>query len=328
MRLISTLTLLIMECMPTLNQFEYILAVDENKSFVRAAKKCAVSQPSLSAQVQKAEEELDIVIFDRSKKPIITTQKGLQVVAQARQLLKEYRRILDIKNDTGRLSGEFHLGVIPSLAPYVIPLFVKSFSEQYSDVKLKITEAKTENIVEALYDDVFDGGLLVTPLNDDKIIERSLFFEQFLVYTSKNHELSRKRIITDTDLDAQTVWLLEEGHCFRDQVIRVCSVGRRKNVLENITFASGSLETLINLIRQGDGYTLLPELATQHLPEIEKKENLRKFKKPVPTREVSLVHSRSFLKQEIIDALQETIIDNLPKNIRSLKRDGVSVVDI
>ena len=314
--------------MPTLTQFEYLLAVDETKSFSRAAKKRNVSQPSLSAQVQKVEEELDIIIFDRSKKPIITTKKGQLVIDQAKNTIREYKKIFDIKNDSGKIKGEFHLAVIPSLAPYVVPLFIKNFSKNYPDVKLYINEYKTDDIIEALYDDAIDAGLLVTPLNDDKIIERSLFFERFFLYTSKNHKLSEKKIITDMDLDASSVWLLEEGHCFRDQVIKVCSVDRRKNVLDNIKFASGSLETLINLIRQGDGYTLLPELATLCLPEQEKKDNLRKFKQPIPTREVSLVHSRSFLKQDIIEALQKEIIGNLPKGIKSLKREQISVIDI
>lgn len=314
--------------MPSLTQFEYLLAVDELKSFSRAAKKCNVSQPSLSSQVQKAEDELGMIIFDRSKKPIITTEKGKRVISQARNVIREYRKVLDITNDKDTLFGDFNLAVIPSLAPYVVPLFVKSFSKKYPEVKLSISEYKTDTIIEALYDDRIDAGLLVTPLQDDKIIERSLFYERFYVYASKNHELAGKHRIDDSDLDSCSVWLLEEGHCFRDQVIKVCSMGRRKNVLNNIRFASGSLETLVNLIRQGDGYTLLPELATLNLPEHEKEEHLREFFAPVPTREVSLVHSRSFLKQDIIEALQAEIIMNLPKCIKSLKRDGISIINI
>ena len=314
--------------MPTLTQFEYLIAVDETKSFSRAAKKCHVSQPSLSSQIQKVEAELDIIIFDRSKKPIITTQRGEKLIEQSRKILREYKKIFDIKNDSGRLSGEFHLAVIPSLASYVIPLFVTSFSKKYPDVKLSISEYKTETILDYLYDDSIDAGLMVTPLYDDAIIERTLFYESFMVFASKGHELLKKEIIADTDLDVYSVWLLEEGHCFRDQVVKICSVGRRKNVLENIKFASGSLETLINLIRKGKGYTLLPELATTHLSESEKQKNLRKFKKPIPTREVSLVYSRSFLKQDIVDAIEKEILNKLPKNIQSLKRNKISVIDI
>lgn len=168
--------------MPTLTQLEYLIAVDETKNFSRAAKKCNVSQPSLSSQIQKAEEELDIIVFDRSKKPIITTQKGKKLIEQSRKTLREYKRIFDIKNDSGRLSGEFHLAVIPSLASYVIPLFITSFSKKYPDVKLSISEYKTETILDCLYSDSIDAGLMVTPLYDDTIIERTLFYESFMVF--------------------------------------------------------------------------------------------------------------------------------------------------
>jgi len=314
--------------MPTLTQLEYVIAVDENKNFSRAARELNISQPSLSAQIQKVEHELDIIIFDRSQKPILTTQNGQTLIDQAKVILREHKKLYDIKNDSGELSGNFHLAVIPSLASYVLPLFVESFSAKYPKVKLRISEYKTEDMVKALYDDQVDGGLLVTPLYDDKIIERVLFYERFFVFASDTHELAKRKVINESDLDANSVWLLEEGHCFRDQVIKVCSLNRRHNVHENINFESGNLETLINLIRRGRGYTLLPELATMNLPSEELKKNVKKFKSPVPTREVSLVHSRTFLKQNILDALETEIIVNLPKNIKSLKRDTVTVVDI
>ena len=314
--------------MPTLTQMEYLIAVDETKNFSRAAKKCNVSQPSLSSQIQKVEEELDIIVFDRSKKPIITTQKGKRLIEQSRKILRECKKIFDIKNDSGQLSGEFHLAVISSLASYVIPLFITSFSKKYPGVKLSISEQETQAILDCLYHDSIDAGLMVTPLYDNTIIERTLFYESFMVFASRGHELLKKKLIADADLDAHSVWLLEEGHCFHDQVIKVCSAGRRKNVLENIEFTSGSLETLVNLIRKGKGYTLLPELATIHLSEMEKQKNLRKFKAPIPTREVSLVYSRSFLKQDIVDVIEREILNKLPKSIRSLKREKISVIDI
>lgn len=314
--------------MPTLTQMEYLVAVEDTKSFSRAAKQCHVSQPSLSTQIQKLEDELDIVVFDRSKKPIKTTSKGAQVIAQARTVLRQYKRMFDIKNDSGQLTGDLALAVIPSLASYVVPLFVQRFSEKYPQVNLSITEVKTDTIVEQLYDDAIDVGLLVTPLYDDKLIERVLFFERFKVFAATGHPLTKKRTVTEADLEQLPVWLLEEGHCFRDQVLRLCARGKRQGVLRNVTFASGSLETLINLIRGGDGYTLVPELAAMHVPEEEKKANLRSFKKPIPTREVSLVHSRSFLKQDLIEALEAEVVASLPRAIRSLKRDQLDIIDI
>lgn len=314
--------------MATLTQMEYLVAVDDAKSFSRAAKACHVSQPSLSTQVQKLEEELDIIVFDRSKKPIMTTAKGAQVIAQAKEILRQYRKVFDIKNDSGVLTGTLKLAVIPSLASYVVPLFVRRFAERYPQVRLTITEVKTDTMVEQLYDDAIDVGLLVTPLYDDKLIERAVFYERFKVFAAKGHPLTKKRKVSDSDLDGESVWLLEEGHCFRDQVVRVCSRAKRQNVLDNVEFASGSLETLINLIRKGDGYTLIPELAALGLGEDEQKHHLRSFHPPVPTREVSLVHSRSFLKQELIEALEREIVASLPRGIKSLKKANLEVIDI
>ena len=314
--------------MPTLTQISYIISVDKLKSFSKAAKDQNVSQPSLSAQVQKVEDELGVIIFDRSKKPIITTQKGRQIIDQGKRVLLEHRKFTDIRNDDGILSGDFHLAIIPSLSPYIVPLFVESFSKKFPQVKLQISETKTDDIIELLDQDAIDAAILVTPLKDHRIIERVLFYEKFFVFASEDHPLASKKMISESDLDDCSVWLLEEGHCFRDQVIKVCSLNRRNTVLDNVRFSSGSLETLVNLIRNGTGYTLLPELALDYLRESDLTKHIRRFKKPNPTREVSLVHSRSFLKQELIESIEKEIIQSLPKKIRSLKREQVQVIDI
>jgi len=314
--------------MPTISQLEYILAVYKTRHFGRAADECHVSQPSLSAQIQKVEDELGVIIFDRSKKPIMVTDKGKLIIDQAKQVLKEHQKFFEINRETNVLSGSFHLGVIPTLAAYVVPLFIESFSQKYPHVTLKISEYKTQDIVSALYEDHLDAGLLVTPLYDKALIERKLFLEPFYIFASDNHELYKKKFVKDNELDANSVWLLEEGHCFRDQVIKVCSLRNKNPVLMNVSFESGNLETLINLIRKGRGYTLLPYLATLHLSEEEKRKNLKKFQKPIPTREVSLVYSRSFLKQEIIDALENEIVDHLPKDLKHFKSVQSEIIDI
>lgn len=314
--------------MPTLTQLEYIIAVNKHKHFARAAEECHVSQPSLSAQIQKVEEELNVILFDRSKKPVLTTERGELIVEQAKVIVHEHKKLYSITSPEGALMGEFHLGVIPTLSAYIIPLFIETFSRKYPQVKLKISEYKTEDILQRLYDDELDGGLLVTPLNDDKIIERSLFFEPFYVFASDNHDLAKRKYVKDDDLDGSSVWLLNEGHCFREQVIKVCSLKNQNQVLKNISFESGNLETLKNLIRRGRGYTLLPHLATINLSREEKASNLVRFTKPVPTREVSLVHSRSFLKEKIIDALVTEILESLPEELKSLKKGTFEVIDI
>lgn len=282
----------------------------------------------MSAQIQKIEEKLNFIIFDRSKKPVLTTDQGAKLLEQAKVILREYRKIFSITSGAGELTGDFHLGVIPTLSAYIVPLFVEAFSKKYPLVKLKISEYKTEDIVQHLYNDELDGGLLVTPLKNDKIIERSLFFEPFYVFVSNEHPLSQRKYIKDDDLDGSSVWLLNEGHCLREQVIKICSLKNQNSVLKNIIFESGNLETLKNLIRQGHGYTLLPYLATSNLSDEEKNKNLIRFSKPIPTREVSLVHSRSFLKEKIIDALVEDILATLPLELRSIKKGTFDVIDI
>ncbi len=306
----------------------YIVSVDRLRHFGRAAKECHVSQPSLSAQIQKAEDELNTVIFDRSKNPISTTMIGEAIVKQAKIALREHRRIFELATDEKVVSGRFKLGVIPTLIPYIIPLFIKEFSQKYPKVNLDITELKTEEIIAALYDDELDAGLLVTPLYDHKIIERSLFFEPFYAFVADNHPLSAKKSIRDSELSPNSIWLLDEGHCFRDQVIRVCSMRKEKKMMKNINFKSGSLETLMNLVRKGHGYTLLPHLATLGLSSKEKQQRLKTFIKPAPTREVSLVHSRSFLKAPIIEAIEEVVLESIPSDLKSLKKGNIEVIDI
>lgn len=314
--------------MPSITQLEYLLAVHRHKHFGRAAAECHVSQPSLSAQVQKVEDELGIVIFDRSKKPILTTDKGLKIIEQAKEVLRQHQSIYLIATDEGQLRGSFHLGIIPTLAAYVLPLFVESFSRKYPEIQLKISEYKTQDIVRALQDDELDAGLLVTPLYNETLVERVLFYEDFYLFVSEGHPLHKRKFVNENDLDERSIWLLEEGHCFRDQVLKVCSLRADKPVLPNVQFESGNLETLMNLIRGGRGYTLLPHLATQNLHKKEKLTQLKRFNKPVPSREVSLVTSRSFMKAEVVEALEAEIISSLPPELRSLKKDQKQVVDM
>lgn len=314
--------------MPTITQLQYILAVHKTKHFGRAAEDSFVSQPSLSAQIQKVEDELGVIIFDRSKKPVLITEKGKIIIEQSKIIVMEYKKLLDVNQNQDEITGTFQLGIIPTLASYVLPLFIERFSKKYPKVQLTINEYKTQDMVRALYDDTLDAGLVVTPLKDDHLIERVLFYEPFYLFASQNHALAKKNKVTENDLDTESIWLLEEGHCFREQVLKLCSMKNKCQVLHNIKFASGNLETLINLIRKGRGYTLLPYLATAQLRAKEKKEYLKSFHNQIPTREVSLVYSRSFLKQEIIDALEQEIIQGLPNELSSRKKKSFDIIDI
>ena len=315
--------------MSTLTQLEYLLAVDQERHFGKAAKACNVSQPSLSAQIQKLEDELGLVIFDRSKKPILVTEAGREIVQQAKIVLREHRKIRALA-DTKSLEpkGTFELAVIPTLAAYVIPLFLGDFCETYPGVDLVVHEHKTEDIIRLLQSDALDAGLLVTPLKDDSLIERHLYYEAFHCYLNPEHPLQEREVVLETDLDCGDLWLLSEGHCFRNQMLKICSKGQNQCVYPNIRFESGNLETLVKLVNANSGFTLLPQMAVDELSEDAVQTHIKPFAAPVPTREVSLVYNRSFLKETIINALEKTIIENLPGHIKSLKKNHVQVVDI
>ena len=312
----------------TITQLEYVLAVERYRHFGKAAKACNVTQPTLSMQLQKAEEEMGVVIFDRSKNPILPTDEGTQIINQARLVLREYKKIFSIiDSNKGEVRGEFRLAIIPTLAPYVIPLFAGAFVQKYPDVTLTIEEFKTEDIIELLGKDEIDAGLLVTPIHGENFIERVLFHEPFSVFASTDHHLLKKSKIKDKDLDTSDVWLLNEGHCFRQQVLNLCKLSRDHGLHDNLKFESGNLETLKNMVINSSGYTLLPHLAVLNLSKEEMK-HVREFQNPIPTREVSLVHNRIFLKEKIITAIEESIVEHLPESLTSLKKKNFEVISI
>ncbi len=298
----------------TLIQLQYVTAVEQTRNFGLAAQACFVSQPTLSMQIQKLEGDLGVTLFDRSKKPVEPTDMGRKLISQARVVLQEAQRIEElIKEERSEISGEFKLGIIPTLAPYLLPLFLESFIKKYPLVNLVVEELQTQQIINRLNEDQLDAGLLVTPLNVSGIIERPLFHDPFLVYLSPKHPLLSKNKVTHQDLSLEDVWLLNEGHCFRDQAIEICGRVKRKNPgRKNLIFESGNLETLKRLVDQNFGYTLLPSLATAGMSAAEKKKKVRYFKAPIPTREVSLVYSRAYLKKAILDVLFQEVHQSIP----------------
>jgi len=303
--------------------------MEYGSNFVFFGKCRFCGKPPGTSTIQKMEDELDVIIFDRSKKPIMASETGSEIIEQAKVILCEHKKLSDIACQGGiEPRGSFNLAVIPTLAPYLIPLFVSSFSENFPKVQLKINEHQTDDIIRLLVEDEIDAGILVTPLNDDRLIERHLFFEPFYAYVSQGHHLSSSDFVSEAEMEINSLWILEEGHCFRNQVLKICSIEKSGTVLPNVEFASGNLETLKTLVRKSSGYTLLPELAVNELSSDEVATYIRAFRKTVPTREVSIVHSRSFLKEKSISALEQSILDNLPPIIRSRKRKDVEVVSI
>ena len=290
----------------TITQLYYVLAVAENKNFTKAAEKCFVTQPTLSMQIQKLEDELDILIFDRSKKPIELTEVGKKIVTQAKNIVNESYRIQDIVDQQkGFTGGEFKLGIIPTIMPTLLPMFLKTFIKKYPKIKLKIEELTTEEIISRLNEGHLDAAIAATPLEIETIKERVLYFEPFVAYIPEHHRLHSKQKISTSDLDIEDMLLLEDGHCFRDGVINLCKTFKNQ-VDTNFQLESGSIETLVKLSNEGLGMTLLPYLHTLDLNE-KAKQNLHYFNEPSPAREVSILYHKSELKMQIIEAMQSVI---------------------
>lgn len=312
----------------TLTQLEYVLAVNKYRHFGKAAEACHVTQPTLSMQLQKLEEELQVILFDRSKNPVLPTLDGESVISQAQNVIREYKKIFDvIDSHQQKLSGQLHLGVIPTLAPYLIPLFAKSFCQKFPEIELKIEEFQTDDIILKLERDELDAGLLVTPLHHPSVVEKVLFYETFHVFASLGHSLASKTKVKESDLQGDGLWLLTDGHCMRQQMMNICRLKPKGTQVSNLHFESGNLETLMNMVIETGGYTLIPQLALRQL-SVKRKKMVLDFQSPVPTREVSLVYGRLFHKERLIEALEAEIILNLPKDIQSHKNKMLSVVEI
>lgn len=308
--------------MITLVQLEYIIAVDTYRHFAQAADKCFVTQPTLSMQIKKLEDYLDVVIFDRSKQPIIPTKAGERIIEQARRVLAEANRITEIVDDiNNKIEGDLIIGVIPSLAPYILPLFIGEFTRRYPGVNVIIKELLTNQIIDQLKKDTIDVGLLVTPLNDIAITERILLYEEIVVYHNRDHNFAGYDFMKPEDTVSPDIWLLSEGHCFRSQAVNLCSIDNEENN-NNLRFRyeSGSLETIKKMVESEGGFTLLPELAVS-----EGMAHIKHFMQPVPLREVSLAYSRNFAKIRLLELLEQTIKESVPPKM--LKPDRGDVVE-
>jgi LysR family hydrogen peroxide-inducible transcriptional activator len=308
----------------TLTQLEYVLAVADYGSFSKAAEKCFVTQPTLSMQIHKLEEELGVLIFDRTKKPITATPIGEEIVEQARQNIQGIEHIREIiEKQNKEISGNLRIGIIPTLAPYLLPLFITSFLETYPKVSLSIEEYISEQIIQKLKQNWLDVGILVTPLEDPGITEIPLFYERFFAYISTKNPLTHKDIIELDNLNVNDMLLLNEGHCFRKQVVNICPESRKGEWKTQLRFESGSLETLKRIVEQDYGYTLLPELATMHIASKHRK-YIKELSDPKPVREVSLVLHRGILKRNLVDVLEKHILEHLPESLK-IKNTGTIV---
>lgn len=308
--------------MITLIQLEYIIAVDTYRHFVTASEKCFVTQPTLSMQIKKLEEYLGILIFDRSKHPVIPTEIGKEIIEQARYTVSQSKKINElIDNYNHSVSGEITIAIIPSLAPYLLPLFIGNFSKKYPDVKVKIVELLTEEIIEKLKTDQIDVGILVTPLLEKGIIEEPLFYEEMLIYINKAHPMAENENIKPNELASPDLWLLNNGHCFRSQVINLCKYNTNSIENSHFEYASDSLETIKKMVETENGFTLLPELA---IPNYKTNAIIKRFTSTKPLREISFVYTRNYIKKKILNLLSQEIKSAIPQKMLDKERGNIA----
>lgn len=301
----------------TLQQLEYIVALDNYRHFVTAAEKCYVTQPTLTMQLKKLEDEIGVKLFDRNKKPLMTTAAGERIILKARQILREVEEMKAyVYSETEMLEGEYTLGIIPTISPYVLPMFLPVFLRENPGIRLKITELQTEQITEQLKNGMLDIGILSTPLNERSIRTIPLYYEPFLLYLPKEHKLVHEEHLSADMLDPEEILVLEEGHCFRDQALAICSNVRAGKAL-NFEYNSGSIEALKGLVDQKLGYTLVPELSVKQTSD---ESLLKRFTEPEPVREVSIVVHNSFTKEAVIDRLHKSILETIPDQLKKMKR--------
>jgi LysR family transcriptional regulator, hydrogen peroxide-inducible genes activator len=302
-----------------LQQLEYILAVNEHRHFVRAAESCFVSQATLSMMIKKLEEEFHVTIFDRSKQPVVPTEIGKKMIEQARVIVSEIHKMRDlVQEEKGELQGELRLGIIPTVAPYLMPLFLDAFAKNFPKVKLFIREHTTETLLSKMRSGQLDAGILATPLaHSNTWKELSLYHERYMLYVGPQEPGYQKHYILPSAINVDRLWLLEEGHCMRNQIMNLCELKKKQETADQVHYEAGSIETLKNLVEKNYGITIIPELATLTMTSKQLKQ-LREFKAPVPVREISLVTEREHVKKRLLQALYTTIQSSLPASLSAM----------
>ena len=300
----------------TLQQLEYIVAVYRTRHFVKAAEACGVTQPTLSAMIQKLEAELDVKLFERSSQQVMPTAIGKVVVEQAWKVLNRARKLKDIVAEEKKsLTGTFRLGILPTIAPYLLPRFFPRLMRENSSLEIRVVEMKTADIRRSIDRGEIDAAVMVDTGDLDDYALTTLFYEQFLAYVSPSDQLSAKKSIKTSDLSNELLWLLDEGHCFRDQLVKYCQLKAAKS--SQSAYSLGSIETFMRIVENGQGVTFIPELATMQLTPTQK-ELVRPFAIPIPTREVVMATSKAFVRQSLLNMIVGQIRNSVPEKMLKL----------
>lgn len=308
-----------------IQQLEYIVAVDRHRHFVQAAEHCHVTQPTLSMMIKKLEEELGVKIFDRNRQPVVPTDIGARVIAQAQVILQESARLAELTRQyNGLLAGELRVGIIPTIAPYLLPQFVHEFIEKYPTIQLQITEMITEKVLHELKRGTIDIGIIATISEESSFQTTPLYREKLYVYASEKVNLYGKKYILPDDIDPNELWLLEEGHCFRTQIQKLCELSRSSSTGISLSYRAGNIETLIRMVERSGGLTIIPELAVHDLAPT-RLAHVREFHPPSPVREISLIYNREHVKTRLIEVLQQEILSHVPEAMK-LNTDEVQLL--
>lgn len=300
---------------------EYIVAVFKLRHFVKAAEYCHVTQPTLSSMIQKLEDELGIKIFDRSSQPIQPTPTGRLVIEQAWRVLVRARKIKDIVSEAcDSTEGVFRIGILPTIAPYLLPRFFPMLTDRHPEMDLRVSEMKTDDIRRALNRNEIDAAILVRLDNMEKFVATPLYYERFLAYVAKGDRLAAKRFILPTDLAGECLWMLDEGHCFRDQLMRFCQLKSAR--ASQTSYSLGSMETFMRMVEGGKGVTFIPELAMEQLSE-EQRSLVRPFMKPEPARQVVMLTTQTFVRRKVLDVIVSAILAAVPERMLQLSEDEV-----
>ncbi len=300
-----------------IQQLEYIIAVDNLRHFSKAAEASFVTQPTLSMMIQKLEDELGVKIFDRSQLPVHPTEIGKRVIDQARVAVAQVNQIKEIiQEEKGIVKGVFRLGIIPTIAPYLLPGLMQVHSDNKFDIRIVISELTTDQILKGLSNDLLDGGILATPLKEPAISEHPIYYERFFAYVSPREKaLYAKTSLEESDLTAAKLWLLDEVHCFRTQILHLCNLKKRRGSNQTIfSYEAGSIDTLIHIVDQNEGLTVIPEMALKNLSEAQMK-NVRPFKNSTPVREVSLITRKEFFRERLLNIIIDEVKLAVPKSM-------------
>lgn len=306
----------------TLTQIEYLIAVEKFGNFSEAAQNCFVTQPTLSMQIQKLEDELDVIIFRRDKHPIVPTEIGQKIIEQAKQVLKEKEKLhIILEVERGEFVGALKVAIIPTISSYLLPMFLSNFINKYPNVELIIDEVTTDEVISGLEKGYFDIGIIALRSKNESLKSESLYYEPFVAFLPPDHDLMKKSKVSQDDLNVSDFLLLKEGHCLRDQTLSICKSNENDWVERSskVVFESGNLETLIKLVEQKFGMTLLPYLALQYIKEKKRLSQIKEFTDPVPKREVGFIFANTFIKKHLLAALKKEILNVIPNELKQNK---------